>query len=159
MSAGGYAVAPIPSEGPLLDEYIKQRWEALPSAQRDLTEWVPTRAIWLPIMQNKRELELVHYFGPYNGRYNMSGCRAYGCGATSTPCSESTATAPSTARRLRHVVRPTLHPRRRRGRHPREAPWKASPPHAPPLILHHRVVLAGSASGRAALGLLQRRRA
>jgi hypothetical protein len=32
VSASGYAVAPIPPEGPLLDDYIKQRWEALPLA-------------------------------------------------------------------------------------------------------------------------------
>jgi hypothetical protein len=32
VSGGGYAVAPIPLEGPLLDEYIEQRWEALPLA-------------------------------------------------------------------------------------------------------------------------------
>jgi hypothetical protein len=30
VSAGGYVVAPIPPEGPLLDDYIEQRWEALP---------------------------------------------------------------------------------------------------------------------------------
>jgi hypothetical protein len=41
VSAGGYAVAPIPSERPLLDNYIEQR---------DLPEWAPRRAIWLPIL-------------------------------------------------------------------------------------------------------------
>jgi hypothetical protein len=45
VSVGGYAVAPIPPEGPLLDDYIEQRWEALPPAQRDLPEWAPTRTI------------------------------------------------------------------------------------------------------------------
>jgi rRNA maturation protein Nop10 len=29
VSTGEYAVAPIPPKGSLLDEYIKQRWEAL----------------------------------------------------------------------------------------------------------------------------------
>jgi hypothetical protein len=32
MSASGYIVAPIPLEGSLLDEYIEQRWKALPPA-------------------------------------------------------------------------------------------------------------------------------
>jgi hypothetical protein len=32
MSAGGYIIAPIPLEWPLLNEYIEQRWKALPSA-------------------------------------------------------------------------------------------------------------------------------
>jgi uncharacterized protein YbdZ (MbtH family) len=32
VSAGAYAVAPISPEGPLLDDYIEQRWEALPPA-------------------------------------------------------------------------------------------------------------------------------
>jgi hypothetical protein len=77
VSTGGYAVAPVPPEGPLLDDYIEQRWEALPSAQCDLLQWAPTRAIWLPILQSEREIELDRYFGPYHGRYNVTGRRAY----------------------------------------------------------------------------------
>jgi hypothetical protein len=64
-------------EGPLLDEYIEQRWEALSSVQRDLPEWAPSRAVLLPILSNKQELELARYFGPYHGRYNVIGHRAY----------------------------------------------------------------------------------
>jgi hypothetical protein len=45
--------------------------------QRDLPEWVLTRAIWLPILQNEREIELGCYFGPYHGRYNVTGRRVY----------------------------------------------------------------------------------
>jgi hypothetical protein len=33
MSAVGYTVTPIPPEGPLLDDHIKQQWEALPPAR------------------------------------------------------------------------------------------------------------------------------
>jgi hypothetical protein len=77
VSTGGYAVAPVPPEGPLLDDYIEQRWEALPSAQCDLLQWAPTRAIWLPILQSEREIELDRYFGPYHGRYNVTGRWAY----------------------------------------------------------------------------------
>jgi hypothetical protein len=29
------------------------------------------------ILQNKRELELAHYFGPYHDRYNVTDRRAY----------------------------------------------------------------------------------
>jgi hypothetical protein len=72
MSTDGYAVAPIPPEGPLIDHLIEQRWEALPPARRDLPEWAPTRAIWLPILQSGREIELGRYFGPYHGRYNVT---------------------------------------------------------------------------------------
>jgi hypothetical protein len=36
VSADGYAVVPILPEGLLLNDYIERRWEALPSAQRDL---------------------------------------------------------------------------------------------------------------------------
>jgi hypothetical protein len=32
VSADGYAVAPMPLEGLLLDDYIERRWEALPLA-------------------------------------------------------------------------------------------------------------------------------
>jgi hypothetical protein len=32
VSADGYAVAPISPEGPLLNDYIERRWEALPPA-------------------------------------------------------------------------------------------------------------------------------
>jgi hypothetical protein len=74
---GGYAIAPIPPEGLLLDDYIEQRWEALPPAQRDLPEWAPIRVVSLPILQNKWELELARYFGPYHSRYNVTGCQAY----------------------------------------------------------------------------------
>jgi hypothetical protein len=77
VSAGGYAVAPIPLEGMLLDDLIEQRWEALPPAQCDLPEWAQTRDIWLPILQCERELELGCYFGPYHGRYNVTGRWAY----------------------------------------------------------------------------------
>jgi hypothetical protein len=77
MSAGGYAVAPIPPEGLLLDDYIERRWEALPPAQRNLSELASMHAVWLPILQNKRELELTRYFCPYHGRYNVTGRRAY----------------------------------------------------------------------------------
>jgi hypothetical protein len=65
MSAGWYVVGPIPPEWQLLDEYMKQRWEALPPAQSDQPGWVATHAIWLPILQNERELELRRYFSPY----------------------------------------------------------------------------------------------
>jgi hypothetical protein len=34
-------------------------------------------ATWLPILESERELQLGQYYGPYNGRYNMSGRRAY----------------------------------------------------------------------------------
>jgi hypothetical protein len=50
VSADRYTVAPIPPEGPLLDDYIEQHWEALLSVQRDLPEWAPTRTVWLPIL-------------------------------------------------------------------------------------------------------------
>jgi hypothetical protein len=56
MSAGEYVVAPIPPEGPLLDEYIDQCWEALPLAQRNLPEWAPTRVVWLPILQREPDI-------------------------------------------------------------------------------------------------------
>jgi hypothetical protein len=56
VSAGGYAVALIPPNGLLLDDYIERRWEALPLAQRQLLEWAPMHAVWLPILQNEREL-------------------------------------------------------------------------------------------------------
>jgi hypothetical protein len=56
VSAGGYAVALIPPNGLLLDDYIERRWEALPLAQRQLPEWAPMRAVWLPILQNERDL-------------------------------------------------------------------------------------------------------
>jgi uncharacterized protein YbdZ (MbtH family) len=39
VSAGSYAIAPIPPEGLLLDDYIEQRWEGLPPVQPDLPEW------------------------------------------------------------------------------------------------------------------------
>jgi hypothetical protein len=58
VSAGGYAVAPISPEGPLLDELIDRRWQMLPPEQREQPEWVPMRAIWLPILQHEREVEL-----------------------------------------------------------------------------------------------------
>jgi hypothetical protein len=77
VSTGGYAVSPITSEGPLLDDYIEQCWEVLPPVQRDLPEWAPTRAVWLPILENERELELARYYGPYHNRYNVSSRRAY----------------------------------------------------------------------------------
>jgi hypothetical protein len=35
------------------------------------------RAIWLPILQNEREIELGRYFSPYHGRYNVTDRRAY----------------------------------------------------------------------------------
>jgi hypothetical protein len=66
MSAGGYTIVPLPPKGPLLDDYIERRWEALSLVQRNLPEWVPTRAVWLPILHNERELELTRYFGPYH---------------------------------------------------------------------------------------------
>jgi hypothetical protein len=77
VSGGGYAVAPIPPEGPPLDDLIEQRWEALMPALRNLPEWAPTRTIWLPILQSEREIEIGRYFGPYHGRYNVTGQRAY----------------------------------------------------------------------------------
>jgi hypothetical protein len=48
----------------LLDDYIEQRWEVLPLAQRDLPEWAPMRAIWLPILQSEGEIKLGRYFAP-----------------------------------------------------------------------------------------------
>jgi hypothetical protein len=45
VSASAYAIAPIPPEGPLLDDYIERRWEALSPVHRDLPEWAPTRAV------------------------------------------------------------------------------------------------------------------
>jgi hypothetical protein len=77
VSADGYAVAPIPPKGPLLDDLIEQRWEALTPSPCDLPEWAPTRTISLPILQSEREIELGRYFGPYHGRYNVTGQRAY----------------------------------------------------------------------------------
>jgi hypothetical protein len=77
VSADGYTVAPIPPEGPLLDDYIERCWEALSSVQRDLPEWAPTRTVWLPILQNEWELELARYFGPYHGWYNVTDCQVY----------------------------------------------------------------------------------
>jgi hypothetical protein len=76
VSIGRYTIAPILPEGPLLDDHIEHRWKALPPAQRDLPEWAPTR-VWLPILQNKRELKIARFFGPHHGRYNMTDRRAY----------------------------------------------------------------------------------
>jgi hypothetical protein len=59
-------------------------------------------------------------------------------GTTSTQCSGSTATAPSTVQRLRHVVRLALHPHRQQGRRRRAAPRKASPPCAAMLFRRDR---------------------
>jgi hypothetical protein len=50
---------------------------ALLPEQRDLPEWASTRAVWLPILQNERELEIARYFRPYHGRYNVTNHRAY----------------------------------------------------------------------------------
>jgi hypothetical protein len=79
VSAGGYVVAPIPSEDPLLENYIERLWEGLPPVQRDLPEWALTRDVWLRILQNEREqeLKLARYFGPYHGRHNVTSHRAY----------------------------------------------------------------------------------
>jgi hypothetical protein len=81
-------VVPLPPKGSLLDDYIERRWEALSPVQCNLPEWVPTRAVWLPILHNERELELTRYFAR----------------ATSTPCSASTATAPRATLRLARIV-------------------------------------------------------
>jgi hypothetical protein len=154
-STDGYAVAPIPPEGPAPDEYIEQRWEALPLVQRDLPEWAPTRAIWLPILQNEREVELSRYFGPYN----VSGHRAYWRRRDiDTVLWEHGYRPGYRAMSPAHgPARPALHPRQR-GRRRGTAPRKASPQRAPPRILHYRTVPPVSPSGRAALGLLRCRR-
>jgi hypothetical protein len=126
MLASWYAIAPIPPEGLLFDEYIEQRWEAFPLAQGDQPEWVPTCANWLPILQNERELELRRYFSPYT-------------------MLRSTATTPSTASSMRPSPLCT---------HAREVDIterllkKASPPCAPPRIVHRRAISAVSTSWR-----------
>jgi hypothetical protein len=33
--------------------------------------------VWLPILQNERELKLACYFSPYRGRYNLTDHRVY----------------------------------------------------------------------------------
>jgi hypothetical protein len=77
VSASGYAVALILLEGPVLDELIERRWQMLPLANRELPEWAPTRAVWLMILQNEWEAELGQFCGPYHGRFNLVGRRAY----------------------------------------------------------------------------------
>jgi hypothetical protein len=116
MSAGGYAIAPIPPEGPLLDEYIKKWWEDLPPAQRGQPEWAPTRAIRLPILESERELQLGQYYGPYNGRYNMSGRRAYQRRCNIDTMLREHGYRPSTVIRLRHAAQSAPHHPRRRVR-------------------------------------------
>jgi hypothetical protein len=49
----------------------------LPPAQRELSEWAPMRAVWLPILQNEWEVEMGQFFSPYNIRFNLVGRRAY----------------------------------------------------------------------------------
>jgi hypothetical protein len=45
--------------------------------QCEHSEWAPTRAIWLPILQHERKAELGQFYGPYHGRFNLVGRRAY----------------------------------------------------------------------------------
>jgi hypothetical protein len=45
--------------------------------ERDLSENAPCRGIWLPQLQRERQEELGEFTGPYTGRYNVVGRRAY----------------------------------------------------------------------------------
>jgi hypothetical protein len=53
VSAGGNIVALILPEGPALNKLIECHWQMLLPAQRKLSEWVPMRAVWLPILQTE----------------------------------------------------------------------------------------------------------
>jgi hypothetical protein len=64
--------------------------------QRDLPEWAPTRAIWLPILHNEREIKLARYFGPTTVSTMCPAVGRIGSDAMWTSCSGSTATAPGT---------------------------------------------------------------
>jgi hypothetical protein len=110
------------------------RWStALLPVQLDWPEWAPTLAIWLPIMQNERELELGRYYGPYNGQYNVSGRRVYW---------------------RWHDINTVLREHRYRPE------YRAMPPaRGPPLTLRRRAVPAESSSKRATSGILRYRHA
>jgi hypothetical protein len=76
VSAAGYAVPPI-SEGTELDDLIGRRWQMLPLHERELPENAPRCGIWLPRLQRERQDELCESVGPYVGRYNVVGRRAW----------------------------------------------------------------------------------
>jgi hypothetical protein len=49
----------------------------LPLHERDLPENAPCHGIWLPRLQWERQEELDEFAGPYTGRYNVLGRRAW----------------------------------------------------------------------------------
>jgi hypothetical protein len=76
VSAGGYAVPPLP-EGDVLDDLIGRRWQMLPPSEWDLPENMPCRIICLPRLQREQQEELGEFARPYTGRYNIVGRRVY----------------------------------------------------------------------------------
>jgi hypothetical protein len=49
----------------------------LPLHKRDLLENAPRCGIWLPRLEQVRQEELGEFAGPYTGRYNVVGRRAW----------------------------------------------------------------------------------
>jgi hypothetical protein len=118
VSADGYAIAPTPPEGPLLDDYIEQRWEALPPVQRDLPEWHRRASSGCP---SRRASGSGSSSSPATLDPTTTGTMwptvgHTGTHATSTPCSGSTATASSAVRWHRHTTGVALRRCHYRGR-------------------------------------------
>jgi hypothetical protein len=76
ISEAGYAVPPIP-EGVELKAVIGRCWQMLPMHERELSENASCRGIWLPWLQRERQAKLDEFVGPYVGRYNVVGQRAW----------------------------------------------------------------------------------
>ncbi|KAM0878675.1 hypothetical protein ACQ4PT_034720 [Festuca glaucescens] len=74
ISAGGYAVPPLPV-GRAYDEYVTWRWSELtPEARADPT-WAEDSQMWGPIFAAERDAAITATYGPYGDPYNRYGRR------------------------------------------------------------------------------------
>jgi hypothetical protein len=76
VSAASYVVSPIPKSAEL-DNLIGRCWQMFLMHERELPENAPRCGIWLPRLERERHAELGEFAGPYVGRYNVIGRRAW----------------------------------------------------------------------------------